>query len=56
VKFGIPYASRVQRGGKWFAICPTCKAKIELRDRKDWESFSGIEYSEHHNAKHEASS
>ena len=49
---GIPYARRVEIDGAWYSICPRCEAKIELRERKDFESHSGREYAEHFAAEH----
>ncbi len=48
IGIGIPYARVEARGGRWFAICPACNAAIELREMKDWESFTKREYAEHY--------
>lgn len=33
-------------------VCPVCGEHIVLEHRKDWESFSGIEYRNHYTSKH----
>lgn len=43
----IPYAPTVFEGPKAFNVCPVCDVKIELRARKDEESYSGAEYARH---------
>lgn len=48
----IPYADRVQVLGEWCSICPACKRAIPLKERKDFESFSGREYAEHYVTEH----
>lgn len=51
---GIPYA-RQQRDPNtqaWFMACPICGTRIELVARKDFESFTGQEYSAHFAKEH----
>jgi len=52
--FGIPYAQKVLEGRKMFAVCPVCGERVHLKKKKDFESFSGIEYAAHYEAKHSA--
>ena len=49
---GIPYAFRHVKGGKVYAECPVCGEHIELRTRKDFESFTGDEYARHYMKHH----
>jgi hypothetical protein len=54
--FGIPYASgkiiRVKGKPAEAKTCPRCGEVIICTERKDFESFSGAEYSEHYAVKH----
>ena len=43
----IPHASTVFMGRNAFKVCPVCAAKIMLVERKDEESHSGVEYTNH---------
>lgn len=45
---GIPYAFEHMKNGKVFATCPVCGKEIELKRRKDFESFEGNEYASHY--------
>ena len=49
---GIPYAFEHMKNGKVFAECPICGEHIELKSRKDFESFSGNEYQQHYMEHH----
>lgn len=37
---------------KWFGKCPFCGLVIELKKRKDFESFTGQEVEKHYEEKH----
>lgn len=58
--FGIPYAPQIgvtKAVAKLFgspvaAVCPRCGKDIPLIERKDFESYSGVEYADHYNAEH----
>lgn len=53
MKIGIPYASRhVDDDGQWYCVCPECGQRIDLNQRKDFESLSGREYAEHYEDHH----
>lgn len=56
VSFGIPYAEQGidAETGLTFAKCPECDARVVLWERKDSESFTGIEYQRHWEAEHSA--
>ena len=47
---GLPYAEeRWEPGAPGpVAICPVCDEEIPLRERKDFESFTGNEYLRHY--------
>jgi hypothetical protein len=49
---GIPYARQVVVGNRVFAICPRCAARVELIERKDFESASADAYARHYFAEH----
>ncbi len=49
---GIPYAKLELLGGKAFVTCPKCSARIQLHERKDRESWTGIEYAKHYEVHH----
>jgi hypothetical protein len=44
---GIPFAARKFVGRLTIVTCPACGLDIELRQRKDEDSFSGREYADH---------
>lgn len=48
----MPLARREIIDGKCYAFCPECGLKIELKTRKDFESYAAIEYGEHYEAEH----
>jgi uncharacterized protein YbaR (Trm112 family) len=50
----VPGELMVDEQGRLFEIlvCPACGQEIKCRDRKDFESFSHIEFAEHY-VKHE---
>lgn len=49
---GIPHAKTVFVGPSAFAVCPVCADRVALFERKDEESWSGVEYARHYEAKH----
>jgi uncharacterized protein CbrC (UPF0167 family) len=50
---GIPYARHeVDAAGHSIRICPVCSAEIQEVGRKDFESFTGQEYSDHFMSEH----
>lgn len=49
---GVPLARREFKDGKCFATCPECGLVIELKVKKDFESYAAIEYGEHYEAEH----
>ena len=48
----LPYARQVVDGGKVFCVCPRCGEHIELRRKKDSDSFSTDAYAEHFKQEH----
>ena len=49
----VPYARGDFRpDGMFYKTCPECGAEIDCHERKDFESFSGIEYAEHVEQEH----
>jgi hypothetical protein len=50
----IPYANRVSKIDGHYSICPEpgCGAEIRLRERKDFESYTGAEYERHFRVEH----
>lgn len=51
-RIGVPYARDCAQCWK-ASICPACGAHIENKQRKDFESFSKVEYAQHWVAEHE---
>ena len=50
---GIPYAFNYRdKNGKPYEECPVCKKHIYQEERKDFESFTGIEYQNHYAQEH----
>ena len=43
----VPYAPTRFEGRRAHKVCPVCREKVQLKARKDHESFSGIEYALH---------
>lgn len=53
----VPYAHMEydddpRHKGGWVKICPECGVRIPLKERKDFESFTGREYAEHYEQEH----
>ena len=50
---GIPYASHdFDPNGDRYVTCPVCHERVDLVERKDFESMTGIEYARHYEQKH----
>ena len=52
MSLGIPYAREFGAGGKRFALCPICDTSVELKIKKDFESYTGEEYAKHYERMH----
>ena len=48
----VPFAKTIIVGRKAHKVCPTCGEHVALKEKKDFESYSGKEYVEHFKAKH----
>ncbi len=49
----IPYAMvDWPKSGAPVAVCPKCQKRIPLKEMKDFESFSKMEYAAHYEAEH----
>lgn len=49
----LPYANQAAPDA---VVCPVCGERVQLTTRKDWESYSGVEYEMHYRREHGASS
>ncbi len=53
---GVPYARQtvIDFGDRSVVVatCPRCNQKVELTERKDFESMSGQEYADHYHERH----
>lgn len=49
---GIPYVPARFEDGRAFKICPICQTKVWLIVRKDFESYTGIEFALHMEREH----
>lgn len=49
----LPYANQAAPDA---VTCPVCGERVKLTKRKDWESYSGVEYEMHYRREHGASS
>lgn len=49
----LPYANQAAPDA---VTCPVCGERVQLTTRKDWESYSGVEYEMHYRREHGASS
>jgi|TARA_B100000073_G_scaffold316828_1_gene293750 uncharacterized C2H2 Zn-finger protein len=49
---GIPYARQTYKNGKMTCTCPVCGKVIELKKKKDHESYSTQEYALHYDQAH----
>lgn len=53
-ELGVPYAFPPTANGPWdVVVCPVCGLRIQLVQRKDWESFTHQEYVQHYEEQHQ---
>jgi hypothetical protein len=51
-RIGIPFALQLRDAAGAYVRCPVCNVRVNLIERKDFESFTRREYAQHYAAKH----